>query len=57
MVVLSMIYNVSKISNLMLMVDNYCKINVKARWIYFDTRGAMLGHRRTEGCCLQRLFG
>ena len=36
MVVLSMIYNVSKISNLMLMVDKYCKINVKARWIYFD---------------------
>ena len=36
MVVLSMIDNVSKISNLMLMVSKYCKINVKTRLIYFD---------------------
>ena len=36
MVVLSMIDNVSKISNLMLMVGKYCKINVKTRLIYFD---------------------
>ena len=36
MVVLSMIDNVSKISNLMLMAGKYCKINVKTRLIYFD---------------------
>ena len=35
MVVLSMIDNVSKISNLML-IGKYCKINVKTRLIYFD---------------------
>ena len=29
-------YIVSKISNLMLMVGKYCKINVKTRLIYFD---------------------
>ena len=28
--------NVSKISNLMLMVGRYCKINVRTRLIYFD---------------------
>ena len=31
-----MIDNVRKISNLMLMVGKYCKINVKTRLIYFD---------------------
>ena len=36
MVVLIMIDNVSKISNLMLMVGKYRKIKVKTRLIYFD---------------------